>query len=110
MDVCTVYKQVFTGVRRGPGTDDTAIKRPFGQQRNPARMIDVGMGKHHIRNKLRAEGKGFVTKLAFFAPALEHPAIQKNPISAAGQQMHGAGDFSGSAVKSDVHGSLRYLG
>ena len=57
-----------------------------------------------------AEWKGFVSKLAFFAPALKHPAIQKNPILAAGQQMHGAGDFSGSAVKSDVHGSLRHLG
>jgi hypothetical protein len=72
-------------------------------------MIDMGMGKHHVRNQFGAEWKGFVSKLGIFALALKHPAIQKNPILAAGQQMHGAGDFSGSAIKSDIHGSLRYV-
>lgn len=73
-------------------------------------MIDVSLGKHHIRNEFGAEREGSVSELAFFPPALKHPAIQKNPVLGAGQQMHGAGDFSGSAVKSNVHGSLRHLG
>ena len=106
MNVRAVQKQVFTGVRRGPGTDNAAMKLPLSQQRNPARMINVCMGKHHIRDELRTEWKGFVSKFALFSPALKHPAIQKNSIVARCEQMHGAGNFSGSAVKSDVHGTL----
>ena len=75
-----VGQHIGAGVGRGPGADHLTRKSVPGQYGYPTGMINMGMGKDHIGDDPRIKGHDPVFPIAFFAPALKHAAIQKDPV------------------------------
>lgn len=103
LDMGAVQQEVLRGVGRGPGADHPAVEAVSGQQRNPARMVDVGVGQHRRGDASRIDGEAAVFLRAFFPPSLEHPAVQENPVPAGFQQVKRAGHLPHRAVKGGFH-------
>ena len=98
-----IQKKVFTGVCCGPVAHNPSGETVLGQHRNPAGVIDMGVGKHHIGDHLRSHLQGPVFLGRFLAPPLEHAAVQHDAIVVYSQHVHRSRYFPYRTQKGNIH-------
>ena len=86
LDMGTVHQHNGTEVRGFLRRVDAAPEPVLGQQRQKARMVNMGMGQQHIVQLRRAHGQTLIFKAVL---ALLHPAVHQAHDAAA--LHHGAG-------------------
>ncbi len=98
-----IRQQVAAGRSGRARADDTAVEPVGGQDRDPAGVVDVGVGQDQIGDQCGVEGQDPVFFRGFPPPALEKPAVEQDAVVAGGDQVHGPGDLPRGAVKCDLH-------
>ena len=104
LDAARIRKQVLARRGRGAGADDAAGETVLGHHRDPAGVVEVGMGEHDIGEQAGVEGQNPVFLGGLPAPTLKEPAVQQHAVAVRGDEVHGPRDFARRAVKSDLHG------
>ena len=83
LQMACVRQQNAAEFRRRLRTLDRASKPPLHQQRQVARMIEMGVGKDHGFDAAGINGKPCPVPQAKLLQALEQATIDKNPMSIA---------------------------
>ena len=65
----------------GAGGDDLAAEAALGEQRQPAAMVEMGVGEQHHVDRLRIEAEGLGVVLGELAAALEQAAIDQDALA-----------------------------
>jgi hypothetical protein len=84
----------------GPG------KARLGQQRQTARMVDVGVAEDDGVQGRRIERPGLAVARLVLAGALDHAAVQQDPGVADGEDVARTGHLAGSTEKLEPHRQL----
>jgi hypothetical protein len=66
-------------------------------------VVDVGVRQDDRVHRSRVEAQLAVALFRLFAPPLEEPAIEEDPLPVDLEKMAAAGDTAGGPVKSDFH-------
>jgi len=104
LDAARIRKQILARRGRGARADDAAGETVLGHHRDPAGVVEVGMGQHDIGEQAGVEGHNPVFLGGLPAPTLKEPAVQQNAVTVRGDEVHGPRDFARRAVKSNLHG------
>ena len=88
--------------RLGAAAVDRAAVAARGEQRQPAAVVEVGVGEHHRVEVVRREREGLAVALLELDAALEEPAVDEDAALAPLQQRHAAGDRAAGAEEGDV--------
>src|SRR6266550_2662430 len=102
MEMGDVQNHQSRKIEGGGGRDDLAPKASFYEQRKAAGMVKMRMRQKHdfYGGGIEAEGRRIF--LIEFAAALNHSAVDQNTLSRAFDQVAGAGDVLGRAMKTQV--------
>ena len=107
VDVGGVLQHDVQQFRRGVRAVDLALKALLDQQRQPAAVVDVGMGKDHAFDLGGIERERLPVSGFFRRPALELSAVEQDLMLVRADHMAAAGDPGGCAAKLDFHGVYR---
>ena len=82
---------------------DRALVAARHQHRQAAAVVDVGVAEHHRRQPLDVEGKRLEVAVLVLDAALDHAAVEQQPVAGGLDLVAGAGDFAGGAVETYSH-------
>ena len=93
------------GRRRGV---DGAVEAVPHQQREPARVVDVGVAQDHAVDPARVEGQLEVQRVRLRPPSLEESGVEQESPARGLEQVHRAGHLARRAVEreADAHSLL----
>ena len=88
----------------GLGAGEHASAEPGPHElRQVAGMVDMGVGEDHVVDRLGIDRKVAVLFERLLAVPLIETAVQKNPLAAGFDEMHGASRGAGRTEKCDFH-------
>jgi hypothetical protein len=101
LDVGRVWQHRRAEVSRGGRGVDRLVELTAGEERQAARVIDVGMTQHDRVELPRIEGLRRVEPRGVFAVALEEAAVEQHPAAIPLQQVTRPGDLAGGTPERD---------
>jgi hypothetical protein len=87
----------------GPGGVHGRLHPQLHRPRQPAGVIDVGVGQQHVVDRAQVEGRRLPVAQAQFLQALEQAAVHEDAALARLQQVAGTGDAACGAVERQSH-------
>ena len=90
-------------IRRGMAREHATAESLSDELRKVARMVDMGVGKDHVVDGLRIDGKLSVLLESLFAVPLVEAALEEYALAVRLDEVHRAGRSAGSSVECDFH-------